>query len=66
VFGVAVLASVWSQYGSYTSGTDFVNGMTPALWVGAVVVALGAVAAFAIPRRTRAQEVSAPAFAEAA
>jgi hypothetical protein len=41
--------------------------MTPAIWVGAIIVALGAVAAFAIPRRARAQEeVSEPALAEAA
>ena len=66
VFGVAVLASIWSQYGGYESGTAFVNGMTPAIWVGAAIVGLGAVAAFAIPRRARAQEVSAPAYAEAA
>jgi EmrB/QacA subfamily drug resistance transporter len=66
VFGVAVLASIWSQYGSYANGTTFVDGMTPAIWVGAAIVGLGAVAAFAIPRRQRAQEVPAPAFAEAA
>jgi hypothetical protein len=66
VFGVAVLASIWSHYGSYQSGTAFVDGMTPALWVGAVIVAFAAVAAFAIPRRSRAQEAPAPAFAEAA
>src|SRR6478735_6724960 len=46
VFGVAVLASIWSQYGSYRTGTAFVDGMTPAIWVGASVVFLGAVAAF--------------------
>jgi EmrB/QacA subfamily drug resistance transporter len=68
VFGVAVLASIWSHYGSYQSGTAFVDGMTPAIWVGAAIVGLGAVAAFAIPRRLRAQEqeVPAPAYAEAA
>ena len=33
--------------------------MTPAVWVGAVVVALGAIAALAIPRRRRPQEVAA-------
>src|SRR5690349_442857 len=66
VFGVAILASVFSHYGGYGSGTSFVNGMTPAIWVGAAVVGLGAVAAFAIPRRLRAQEVPAPAFADAA
>jgi EmrB/QacA subfamily drug resistance transporter len=62
VFGVAVLASIWSQYGSYANGTDFVNGMTPAIWVGAAIVALGAVAAFAIPRRARAEEVPAVVY----
>ena len=56
VFGVAVLASVFSRYGGYGTGQTFVDGMTPALWIGAVVVGLGAVAAFAIPtvRRQRA------------
>jgi MFS family permease len=67
VFGVAVLASIWAHYGSYRSGTSFVHGMTPAIWVGAIIVGLGAVAAFAIPRRSRVQEeVVEPAFAEAA
>jgi MFS family permease len=62
VFGVAVLASIWSHYGSYQSGTAFVDGMTPALWVGAVIVALAAVAAFAIPRRLRVDDVPAVAY----
>jgi hypothetical protein len=56
VFGVAVLASVFSQYGGYGSGTSFVNGLTPAVWIGAGVVALGSVAAFAIKRRPKAAE----------
>ena len=51
VFGVAVLASVWAKYGSYSSGPSFVDGMLPALWIGAAVVLAGAVAAFAIGRR---------------
>jgi EmrB/QacA subfamily drug resistance transporter len=73
VFGVAVLASVFSRYGGYESGQTFVDGMTPALWIGAAVVALGAVAAFAIPavRRRSASESSTEAqelapFADAA
>jgi EmrB/QacA subfamily drug resistance transporter len=65
VFGVAVLATVWSQYGSYSSGPSFVDGMTPALWIGAAVVLTGAVAAFLIPRRGRAAEVEVPVEAEA-
>jgi EmrB/QacA subfamily drug resistance transporter len=53
VFGVAVLASVFSSYGGYESGLAFVDGLVPAVWAGAAVVALGAVAAFLIPRRRR-------------
>ena len=81
MFGVAVLASVWSHYGSYASrpvvrrrdgagvyflhlvhygsyasGQSFVDGMVPAVWIGAAVVASGAVAAFLIPKRARRQE----------
>jgi EmrB/QacA subfamily drug resistance transporter len=53
VFGVAVLASVFSSYGGYESGTTFVDGLTPAVWAGAAVVGLGAFAALLIPRRRR-------------
>jgi len=56
VFGVAVLASVWSHYGGYSSGTSYVDGMLPALWIGAVIVLAGAVAAFAIGKRRRSVE----------
>jgi EmrB/QacA subfamily drug resistance transporter len=68
VFGVAVLASIFSQYGGYGTGQSFVDGLTPAIWVGAVVVALGAVAALFIPRRSRPAEVEVlqPALEEAA
>ena len=59
VFGVAVLASVFSSYGGYESGQAFVDGLVPAVWVGAIVVALGAVAALFIPRKRRAAEVPA-------
>jgi MFS family permease len=51
VFGVAVLASVFSANGSYTSPAAYVNGLVPAVWVGAAVVAIGAVVALAIPGR---------------
>ena len=59
VFGVAVLASVFSSYGGYESGQAFVDGLIPAVWVGAVVVALGAVAALFIPRKRRFAEAEA-------
>jgi EmrB/QacA subfamily drug resistance transporter len=59
VFGVAVLASVFTSYGGYESGQAFVDGLVPAVWVGAAVVALGAVAALFIPRMRRAAEAPA-------
>jgi EmrB/QacA subfamily drug resistance transporter len=61
VFGVAVLASVFSSYGGYESGQAFVDGLVPAIWVGAVIVALGAVAALLIPRKRRPAEAEAGA-----
>jgi len=69
VFGVAVLASVFSAYGGYRTHETFVSGMNAAVWIGAGVVAPGAIAAFAIGKsRVRAQEqpVQADALAEAA
>jgi EmrB/QacA subfamily drug resistance transporter len=72
VFGVAVLASIFSSYGGYESGQTFVDGLVPAVWVGAAVVALGALAALAMPRRRRPSEapvgepsLGPPAFAGA-
>jgi EmrB/QacA subfamily drug resistance transporter len=53
VFGVAVLASVFSHYGGYQSAASFVDGMTPAVYVGAAIVAMGGLAALAIKRRPR-------------
>jgi EmrB/QacA subfamily drug resistance transporter len=69
VFGVAVLASIFSANGGYTSGQAFVVGLVPAMQVGAVVVAAGAVAALGLGGRTRvvAGETEAyDAFAEGA
>jgi MFS family permease len=69
VFGVAVLASVFSAYGGYRTPETFVDGMSAAVWIGAGVVLLGAVAAFAIgkPRAAaRAELVEAEPLAEAA
>jgi EmrB/QacA subfamily drug resistance transporter len=66
VFGVAILASVFSQYGGYRTGTSFVDGMTPAVYVGAAVVALGSVAAFAIKRRPKAEVLELETQLEAA
>jgi MFS family permease len=59
VFGVAVLAAIFAHAGGYRTPDTFVHGMNTAVYVGAAVVALGALAAFAIPRRARRQEVEA-------
>ena len=61
VFGVAVLASIFSRYGGYGLPQHFVDGMQPAVWVGAMIVGIGALAAFAIPSRREA-EVPQPAY----
>jgi EmrB/QacA subfamily drug resistance transporter len=67
VFGVAVLAAVFSHVGGYRSAQAFSNGMNAAVLIGAGVVALGAVAAFAMPGRTRREPVEeAERLAEAA
>ena len=69
VFGVAVLASVFSSYGGYRTPETFVNGMNAGVAIGAGVVALGAVAAFAIgkPRRAaKAESAQNERLAEAA
>ncbi len=60
VFGVAVLASVFSASGSYASPQAFVDGMVPAIWVGAAVVAVGALVALAIPAHRRVAAIELP------
>jgi EmrB/QacA subfamily drug resistance transporter len=50
VMGVAVLASVFSAHGSYASPQAFSDGMVSAVWVGAAVLAAGALIALLIPR----------------
>jgi EmrB/QacA subfamily drug resistance transporter len=57
VFGVAVLGAVFAHYGGYRTGQTFVDGMVPSVYVGAVVVAFGALAAFGIKWRRRKGEV---------
>jgi len=73
VLGVAVLASVFSANGGYTSPQDYVDGMNAALPIGAAVLGLGALTALFIPglKRTPAPAVEvepaqAPILAHAA
>ena len=51
VMGVAILAAVFSGSGSYASPAAFIEGVQPALWVGAAVLAVGALAATLVPGR---------------
>ncbi len=53
VLGVAVLASIFAHYGGYSTPETFVNGMNAAVYVGAAVVGVGAIASFLIPYRAR-------------
>jgi EmrB/QacA subfamily drug resistance transporter len=49
VFGVAVLASIFSSAGSFSSPTAFAHGLSVATWVGAGVLIAGVLAALAVP-----------------
>ncbi|WP_327147452.1 MFS transporter [Nocardia sp. NBC_01329] len=53
--GIAVLASVFASHGAYTDPQSYVDGLVPAVWVGAAVVAIGALAAALLPGRTAPQ-----------
>ncbi|MEU4694833.1 MFS transporter [Actinoplanes sp. NPDC023714] len=50
--GVAALSSVFSTHGGFTSHQDFVDGLVPAVLTGAAIIAVGAVVATRLPRRT--------------
>ncbi len=61
VLGIAVLATVFTSHGGYSSPTAFVNGLTPALWVGTAVLAIGALIPLVLPFSTRASARRRPA-----
>ncbi|WP_159845646.1 MFS transporter [Nocardia sp. CY41] len=52
--GVAVLASVFASSGSYLDPQSFVDGLVPAVWVGAAIVGAGALTSLLLPRRVTA------------
>ncbi len=54
VLGIAVLATVFTNNGSYLSPQAYVDGLIPAMWVGAAVLAVGAAIAAVLPFSTRA------------
>ena len=49
VFGIAVLAAVFSHMGGYADPVQFVAGLQPAVLVGSGVLAIGAIAALFVP-----------------
>jgi EmrB/QacA subfamily drug resistance transporter len=51
VLGVAVLATVFTDAGGFGSPVAFVDGLVPAVWVGALVLFAGALIALLIPGR---------------
>jgi EmrB/QacA subfamily drug resistance transporter len=61
VLGVAVLATVFTTTGDFGSPQAYVDGLIPAVWVGAAVLAVGAVVALLVPGR----RATAPAVAVA-
>ncbi|MFI9511040.1 DHA2 family efflux MFS transporter permease subunit [Nocardia sp. NPDC052566] len=48
--GVTVLASIFASHGSYAGPQSFVDGLVPAIRVGAAIVAVGAVLSLWLPR----------------
>jgi EmrB/QacA subfamily drug resistance transporter len=52
--GIAALASIFSSAGDYSSHQAFVDGLVPAVLVGAAIVAVGGVVALWLPRRPHA------------
>jgi EmrB/QacA subfamily drug resistance transporter len=61
VFGVTVLASIFAHYGGYGLPHVFVDGLRPAVFAGAAIVGVGALAALVIPSR-RGSEAPEVAF----
>jgi MFS family permease len=49
VLGIAILATVFTSHGSYASPQAYIDGLTPAIWVGAGVLAAGALIAALFP-----------------
>ena len=66
VLGISVLSTVFASHGSYASPQDYVNGLIPTMWVGASVLAAGALITAALPFGARKQSASVQASAPAA
>jgi len=51
--GIAVMSSIFSARGGYATAQTFIDGLRPALVVGAFVVALAGIAALIVPSARR-------------
>jgi EmrB/QacA subfamily drug resistance transporter len=51
VFGIAVLAAIFSNQGGYFPLQRFIDGLKPAVWTGAVIVGIGALICLFIPAK---------------
>jgi hypothetical protein len=58
VLGVAVLSTVFTSAGSFATPQAYVDGLVPAVWVGAGVLAVGALVALLVPGRPRSATVA--------
>ena len=66
VLGVAVLSTVFTSAGDFGTPQAYVDGLVPAVWVGAAVLAGGALVALQVPGRRQASGATpAPAPAPA-
>ncbi|WP_330305204.1 MULTISPECIES: DHA2 family efflux MFS transporter permease subunit [unclassified Streptomyces] len=63
--GIAAVTSIFAANGDYTSPERFTEGMTPGLWVGVAVLAVGALLALGIPRPKKTAPAQPPAAAPA-
>ncbi len=54
VLGVAVLATVFTGSGAYSSPQAFIDGLIPAIWVGVAMLGAGALVVLALPFGTPA------------
>jgi EmrB/QacA subfamily drug resistance transporter len=61
VLGIAILATVFTSHGGYANPQAYVSGMIPAIWVGAAVLAGGALIAALVPFGARASATEHPA-----
>lgn len=58
--GIAIMSSIFSARGGYESAQAFVDGLRPAVFTGAGIVALAGVAALLIPARRATETPASP------